>query len=100
MDLCGHATLAAAFALWEEGRVDPGLPVRFSTASGVLTCRRDGEGWVAMDFPAEVMYFCRRFPFLLFFGDSPALWGAGRGWWYWGVGRPCALAGTITTHQE
>eukprot|EP00752_Nemacystus_decipiens_P014708 g13098.t2 len=53
VDLCGHATLAAAFALWEEGRVDPGLPVRFSTASGVLTCRRDGEGWVAMDFPAE-----------------------------------------------
>lgn len=57
VDLCGHATLAAAFALWEEGRVDPSLPVRFSTASGVLTCRRDGEGWVAMDFPAEVGHF-------------------------------------------
>ncbi len=54
VDLCGHATLAAAFSLWEEGRADPGLPVRFSTASGVLTCRRDGEGWVTMDFPAEV----------------------------------------------
>ncbi|CAM9592686.1 unnamed protein product [Ectocarpus sp. 4 AP-2014] len=55
VDLCGHATLAAAFALWEEGRVGPGLPIRFSTASGVLTCRRDAEGWVAMDFPSEVV---------------------------------------------
>lgn len=54
VDLCGHATLAAAFTLWEEGRVGPGLPIRFSTASGVLTCRRDAEGWVAMDFPSEV----------------------------------------------
>ncbi|CAN0176643.1 unnamed protein product [Ectocarpus fasciculatus] len=54
VDLCGHATLAAAFALWEEGRVGPSLPIRFSTASGVLTCRRDAEGWVAMDFPSEV----------------------------------------------
>ncbi|CAN0280419.1 unnamed protein product [Scytosiphon promiscuus] len=53
VDLCGHATLAAAHALWEEGRVDAGLPVRFSTASGVLTCRSDEEGWIAMDFPAE-----------------------------------------------
>lgn len=52
--LCGHATLAAAHALWEEGRVSPDLPIRFSTASGVLTCRRDGAGWIAMDFPAEV----------------------------------------------
>lgn len=54
VDLCGHATLAAAHALWEEGRVALDVPVRFSTASGVLTCRRDDEGWIEMDFPAEV----------------------------------------------
>lgn len=54
MDLCGHATLAAAHALWEEGRVFSDLPIRFSTASGVLTCRQDSAGWVSMDFPAQV----------------------------------------------
>ncbi|CAN0277148.1 unnamed protein product [Ascophyllum nodosum] len=51
--LCGHATLAAAHALLEEGRVHSGVPIRFSTASGVLTCRRDEQGWISMDFPAE-----------------------------------------------
>lgn len=54
VDLCGHATLAASFALWEEDRVDPDMPIRFSTASGVLTCRRDDQGWMSMDFPAQV----------------------------------------------
>ena len=54
--LCGHATLAAAFALWEEGMVDPATAIRFSTASGVLTCRRDGEGWVEMDFPQQARW--------------------------------------------
>lgn len=56
MDLCGHATLAAAHAVWDEGLADPKLPIRFSTLSGILTCRRNGagEGWVEMDFPAEV----------------------------------------------
>lgn len=56
VNLCGHATLAASFALWEEGMVDPATAIRFSTASGVLTCRRDGEGWVEMDFPAQVRW--------------------------------------------
>lgn len=55
VNLCGHATLAASFALWEEGMVDPATAIRFSTASGVLTCRRDGEGWVEMDFPAQIV---------------------------------------------
>lgn len=55
VDLCGHATLAAAHALWDEGRADPKLPVRFSTLSGVLTCQRGDarDGWTEMDFPAE-----------------------------------------------
>ena len=57
VNLCGHATLAASFALWEEGMVGPATAIRFSTASGVLTCRRDGEGWVEMDFPAHARRF-------------------------------------------
>lgn len=90
VDLCGHATLAAAFALWEEGRVDPGLPVRFSTASGVLTCRRDGEGWVAMDFPAEVDIFLR---------IVSQLEGGGR-WVLFSCLRPCALAEEVTQQEK
>lgn len=56
VDLCGHATLAAAHALWEDKkRVDPSQPIRFSTRVGILTCRRNAsEGWIEMDFPAAV----------------------------------------------
>ena len=51
VDLCGHATLAAAHALWTTGIVDDGLPIRFYTASGPLVCSQQGE-LVEMDFPA------------------------------------------------
>lgn len=60
VDLCGHATLASAHALWESGDVAPDDPIRFHTRGGVLTCERGGEGgpaagegWIWMDFPAE-----------------------------------------------
>src|SRR3569832_2082654 len=49
--LCGHATLAAAHALWEAGRVPAGAEIRFETKSGTLTARRDGE-WIVLDQPA------------------------------------------------
>jgi PhzF family phenazine biosynthesis protein len=49
--LCGHATLASAHALWEEGDVAAGEPIRFATHSGVLTASaRPGE--IQLDFPA------------------------------------------------
>lgn len=51
VDLCGHATLAAAHVLWELGRSDPGQPLEFQTKSGLLSVVRQGDGmW--MDFPA------------------------------------------------
>ena len=50
VDLCGHATLAAAHVLWETGRLAAADAARFDTQSGRLTCRRDGE-WIVMDFP-------------------------------------------------
>ena len=50
VDLCGHATLGTAHALFEEGMVD-GDEIRFHTRSGLLTCRRSADGLV-MDFPA------------------------------------------------
>lgn len=51
--LCGHATMAAAHALYETGAAPSGRPIRFRTLkSGVLTVTRDGNGRLAMDFPA------------------------------------------------
>src|SRR6476469_2253683 len=52
VDLCGHATLASAHALWETGRVPRDRAVRFHTRSGVLPCTLAG-GRIEMDFPAE-----------------------------------------------
>lgn len=52
VDLCGHATLASAHALWEQGRLPASEPARFHTRSGELTCRKDGD-WIWMDFPAK-----------------------------------------------
>lgn len=52
VDLCGHATLASAHALWEGGALRPEAPARFHTRSGWLTCERR-DGWIEMDFPSE-----------------------------------------------
>ncbi len=51
VDLCGHATLATAHALWENGLAPTDEPLRFTTRSGVLTCTRSGE-WIELDFPS------------------------------------------------
>ena len=52
VDLCGHATLAAAHVLWETGQVGKDRRIDFFTKSGALSCQRDGA-WIEMDFPAE-----------------------------------------------
>jgi PhzF family phenazine biosynthesis protein len=52
VDLCGHATLAAAHVLWETKALTPQQPARFHTKSGLLTCTRQGER-IAMDFPSK-----------------------------------------------
>lgn len=51
VDLCGHATLAAAHALWETEKLPLEAAARFHTRSGWLTCTRLADGWIAMDFP-------------------------------------------------
>ncbi len=51
IDLCGHATLASAHVLWEDGHLPPHATARFHTRSGLLTCIRIGH-WIEMDFPA------------------------------------------------
>lgn len=53
IDLCGHATLASAHALWEEGHLPETETARFHTRSGLLTATRNGE-WIELDFPAKL----------------------------------------------
>ncbi len=50
VDLCGHATLAAAHALWSAG-IAPPEPLRFQTRSGLLACTQAGD-FIELDFPA------------------------------------------------
>ena len=52
VDLCGHATLAAAHVLWEQGHLPAAEPARFHTRSGLLTARRRGPN-IELDFPAK-----------------------------------------------
>lgn len=53
VDLCGHATLASAHILWQEGYLAPDQQARFHTRSGLLTADRGSDGWIEMDFPAQ-----------------------------------------------
>src|SRR5215472_915706 len=50
--LCGHATLASAHVLWEDGHLPSDRQARFHTKSGLLTGDRAGE-WIELDFPAK-----------------------------------------------
>jgi PhzF family phenazine biosynthesis protein len=51
VDLCGHATVASAHVLWEEGHLAPDKQARFYTRSGLLSAARSGE-WIELNFPA------------------------------------------------
>jgi PhzF family phenazine biosynthesis protein len=52
IDLCGHATLASAHALRDNGVVDGTAPLTFATRSGDLTASFDGD-LIELDFPAD-----------------------------------------------
>lgn len=49
--LCGHATLASAWVLFNR-RQWRGEEVRFLSRSGLLGVRREPDGWLTLDFPA------------------------------------------------
>jgi PhzF family phenazine biosynthesis protein len=51
VELCGHATLASAHALWEEGVVGNSEPIHFHTKSGELICTQRHD-LIELDFPA------------------------------------------------
>jgi PhzF family phenazine biosynthesis protein len=51
VDLCGHATLGAAYVLFHH--VQPGLErVEFASRSGPLVVTREGD-WLVLDFPSR-----------------------------------------------
>lgn len=52
VELCGHATLATAHILWEQGILAPDREARFQTLSGLLTARRNRD-LIELDFPAR-----------------------------------------------
>lgn len=52
VDLCGHATLAAAWVIFEHLEPGRAAPVAFATRSGTLTVTRLHDGALSMDLPA------------------------------------------------
>ncbi|MDA7980648.1 MAG: PhzF family phenazine biosynthesis protein [Pirellulales bacterium] len=55
VDLCGHATLAAAHVLWEAEYVRRDEPIRFHTRSGLLIAQVK-EGIIELDFPKSAIH--------------------------------------------
>jgi PhzF family phenazine biosynthesis protein len=71
VDLCGHATLASAYVLFNCLGFD-GDRVDFTSKSGPLSVSRDGDGLV-MDFPAQPPRPCAIPPEIVeAFGVTPA----------------------------
>lgn len=65
VDLCGHATLASAFVVFEF--LDPQVStVTFNTKGGILRVKRHGDLFV-MNFPARPPVSRNRYPTYLIF---------------------------------
>jgi predicted PhzF superfamily epimerase YddE/YHI9 len=76
VSLCGHATLAAAHALWESGRLPKDAEAAFLTKSGPLTARRE-DAHVVVDLPARPVAAAKPPPGLLaLLRDTPLWYGA------------------------
>jgi PhzF family phenazine biosynthesis protein len=74
VDLCGHATLASAHVLWQDGHLAEGTQARFHTRSGLLLADRRGE-WIELDFPAKAAAASEEPPELLkALGLERAVW--------------------------
>ncbi|MBV9745778.1 MAG: PhzF family phenazine biosynthesis protein [Acidobacteriia bacterium] len=54
VDLWGHATVASAHVLWEDGYLPQGVQMRFHTRSGLLFATKCGE-WIELDLPATLV---------------------------------------------
>jgi PhzF family phenazine biosynthesis protein len=72
--LCGHATLASAYVLWEIGVLPREKAASFRTRSGWLTCASRAD-WIEMDFPAMPASRCEPPDRLVAsLGCEPPLW--------------------------
>ena len=73
VDLCGHATLATAHALYESGTEGT---LRFETRSGLLLAVRSEGGEIKLDFPAEPPVACpmKLFPAAVWTGRNRMDW--------------------------
>jgi PhzF family phenazine biosynthesis protein len=58
VDLCGHATLAAAHILWQEGYLSEEMSALFDTRSGRLEVVLKGSQ-MTMDFPLDEVSDCK-----------------------------------------
>src|SRR5580700_3714065 len=54
VDLCGHATVASAHVLWQDGHLPAGRQARFHTRSGLLLADQRGD-WIELDFPVKLV---------------------------------------------
>ena len=52
VDLCGHATLASAHILWEEGYLNNTQEAQFETKSGPITASKNGDN-IELNFPSD-----------------------------------------------
>ena len=58
VDLCGHATLASAYALWARGMASTDEMITFGSRNrGRLHCRREGE-IIQLELPADLPVPC------------------------------------------
>lgn len=79
VDLCGHATLAAARVLFDRGYAEP--TIRFDTRSGILTAEQHGVE-IELDFPAEAPVAEELPCTLSFLGADPVWTGRNRMDWF------------------
>lgn len=84
VDLCGHATLAAAHTVWERDAASS--TIHFHTRSGILVATRESSGEIALDFPVQNVQSTPAPPQLIHalglkpFGDPVAAFRADDDW--------------------
>ena len=61
IDLCGHATIASAFVLFEEVE-KKAREISFKTMSGIMKVAQKGKGLLSLDFPARPVAPCSNYP--------------------------------------
>lgn len=59
VDLCGHATLATAHILYEQGYLEQTETAKFTTKSGMLFAEKDGI-WIILNFPQIPVNECKK----------------------------------------